>query len=236
MERAIAYKLPIEYLYRGTFVKSPGDMQPSYVHLFDLQVSRVNIIGTVTEILGTETLSGFILDDGTGQIHARAFDDKRYLLEPVSVGSLVCVIGRMREYNDTLYVQVEVVKTLDTLLWLQLRKKEQESLLKIYNPDNKKLPESSSVVSVRSIPEGASSQSVVVSEELVSDVIEDVSGDDLSAELLRFIDAYDSGTGVTYELIAEKKGIDIQVVEEAVFDLIKGGDVFEVSPGRLKLT
>ena len=85
-------------------------------------MSRVNIIGTIIEAGGL-----FRLDDGTGNVILRRFEKP---VPDLTVGDLVLVVGRPREYNDERYLMIECLQRLENHAWLQVRRKELELRVK----------------------------------------------------------------------------------------------------------
>lgn len=83
-------------------------------------VNRVNVIGTVVSFQPDENM--LMLDDGTGTIAVQWFEGSQV----VSVGDLVLLIGRVREFNER-YVFPEILRRIDTK-WLEVRKKELERM------------------------------------------------------------------------------------------------------------
>jgi hypothetical protein len=102
------------------FQQNPG-LTPSGVRLNRGLVSRASIIGVIIN----KTPESFFLDDSTKVIEVRSFD-----ATPVSVlasvGDVVHVIGRPREYNGQRYLVLEICKRLRDLGWIDYRKAELE--------------------------------------------------------------------------------------------------------------
>lgn len=125
-KRQVAYKVKIEHITEGNFIKNEG-WDPSFVSdNFGRKLSRVNIIATVvTEIEGEGISKNFYVDDGSSRIQARTFDDETFIPE-LSIGTLVNLIGKVRQYNDEKYLIPEVVKIIENEKWVQVRQKELE--------------------------------------------------------------------------------------------------------------
>ena len=121
IERHTAYKCAVKHLLKGRYIQKQG-WEPSYVETIIGQISRANVTGVIVGQDGP----GLILDDGTGQITLRSFEERNPLLN-VGIGSKVLVVGRPRLYNDLIYLNVELAKQIDEK-WLLLRKMELEQL------------------------------------------------------------------------------------------------------------
>lgn len=120
-ERQIAQKVSIKDLVDGQYFKEEG-WNPNYVLVDGVKVSRVNLIGTVISKEEGDNSISVVLDDGSGQISIRSFEDKKSL-EELNIGESVLIIGRPREYGER-YVLVEVLKKLDDKKWIKVRKLE----------------------------------------------------------------------------------------------------------------
>ena len=107
------------------YVKTEG-VNPNYLQINGQEISRVNIIGVVVQKSNTESYSEIIIDDGTGKISVRVFENN-FLLKNVDVGEVVLVIGRPREYLEEKYLLVEIAKKIDPL-WAKVRNLELKDL------------------------------------------------------------------------------------------------------------
>src|SRR3989338_11716391 len=99
--RQTAYKVWLASLLNGKYVRREGEWEPNYVEVKDLQVSRVNVIGTVVEkfISNDNSYASITLDDGSATIRLKTFKEDNKLLESLSPGTLVLTIARVKEYN-----------------------------------------------------------------------------------------------------------------------------------------
>lgn len=109
------------------FPGSKEDMRPSYIITpLGERISRVNIIATVTEKFLSDdgNYSSITIDDGTEAIRVKAFKETVPLLMGIEPGSLVLVIGKVKEFNGELYINGEVVKKDIDVNFESLRKLE----------------------------------------------------------------------------------------------------------------
>ncbi|MDO8660656.1 MAG: hypothetical protein Q7K43_02085 [Candidatus Woesearchaeota archaeon] len=127
IKRQIAIKTRITRILQGQFIKENEDI-PNHVLLPDgTRISRVNIFATIVQ---ADTSSGYpalLLDDGTGTIMARAFEQSPQL-QSHTAGEIVLFIGRIREFGKERYLIPEALKKIDQA-WTLVRAKELESLI-----------------------------------------------------------------------------------------------------------
>ena len=127
IKRATAYKLWIKDIVSSRFITPETAEESPYLEVKTLKVSRVNIIATTVLIYKSEdgNYSNLTLDDGSGEaIRIKAWREDTKLLEKVKVGDLVNVIGRVRMFNNEVYILPEIVKLLDDASWGKLRRLE----------------------------------------------------------------------------------------------------------------
>ena len=144
-QRATAYKLHIKDILSSEFVAKEGE--PSYILINGKQVSRVRVMGTiVNKFTNDEKKSGgIVVDDGTDVITARGWENEFHLIDKSVIGQLVDVIGKVRKYNDDVYLTPEVVKIVkpDWLVVRQLELKKDKVILEpevtVKNPKPKEV-------------------------------------------------------------------------------------------------
>ena len=114
-QRQVAYKIIISSILNSAVV----DGQISFN---ENKIARVNVIAYSVYKPENDKLS-MIIDDGTGKINLRAFENTA-LFDSINVGDVVLVVGRIREFNNERYVMPEIVKRLENIEWINLRKLE----------------------------------------------------------------------------------------------------------------
>ena len=124
-QRQVAYKVRISDLLAGFMTKD--DVSAGYIKLNGLNVSRVNIIATVVFKSEETNYSSAGIDDGTGRISLKSFENK-LIFSNVDVGDPVLVVGKIRQYNDEKYIIPEIMKKIDAR-WMNLRKLELEKII-----------------------------------------------------------------------------------------------------------
>lgn len=89
------------------------------------QVSRLNVIATVVFKFKSDdgNYMAVILDDGTETIRLKCWREDTVLLQDLNIGDIILVIGRLKEYNNELYINPEIVKKLEPN-WELLRRVE----------------------------------------------------------------------------------------------------------------
>ncbi len=108
-QRHTAYKLTIKDIVSNPYVQREGEVD--YVKVGDLQVARARILATIVNKMTFDNKSGFlVLDDGTETIRVRAWEDNFELIDNAVIGDLIEVIGRIRQYNDEVYMTPEIIK------------------------------------------------------------------------------------------------------------------------------
>jgi RPA family protein len=122
-KRQIAYKVRIKDMITGNYIKEDG-WEPNHVLLGNqLKVSRVNIIGTVVDKSANNGFQSMLLDDGSGKISVRFFQEFG-LAKGIDIGNIVLMIGRIREYGPERYIVPEILKKIEDKKWAAIRKLE----------------------------------------------------------------------------------------------------------------
>ena len=122
-KRLVARKIWIKEVLNSRYIKEEG-LRPNYILTQeDKKVSRINLIGVVVMLDIGQGSSNFLIDDGTGKITVRLFEENEEI-KKINVGDVVIIIGRPREYGGEIYVLPEIFKKLDAISWLEVRKLE----------------------------------------------------------------------------------------------------------------
>lgn len=122
-QRATAYKTMVRNVLSSEYVAKEGE--GAHIILNGKQASRVRLLATiVNKFTNDEKKSGtLIIDDGTEVMSVRGWEGEYDTICKASVGALVDIVGRVRKYNDDIYVIPEVIKPVEPD-WLVLRKLE----------------------------------------------------------------------------------------------------------------
>jgi len=168
--------------------------------------SRVNLLAVV---VGKEE-SGLTLDDGTGQISGRLFE-KIEQLSNIQIGSVVLIIGRPREYNNKIYLTLEIVKNIDPG-WIAYRKKELTLVEKIRTLND--LPK-------------------LEKKALEPEIIENTSTLGSKEKVAKLIKELDKGDGASINDVV--KFSKISNGEDIISDMMMRGEIYESKAGHIRL-
>lgn len=220
-KRQIAYKIMIGDLLKGKYVKQEG-WEPNYVKIGEKEISRVNLLGVVISKSDFEGYASGNIDDSSGSILMRSFEDKT-IFEKINIGDAIQVIGKVREYNNQIFVIPEIIKKVDNPAWIEVRKKE----LNISGP-------------ITSQPLANEEEKEDILEPQIKQVIEEQVLDEetpspqtTSENIVEIIRKLDKGDGADHDDVLKKIGTPN--AEKIVSNLLMEGEIFEVSPGMLKV-
>ncbi len=210
IQRLVAKKIWISNLAGAPYVKKEG-FEPNYVEVNGNQISRVNVIATVVSKFVSEdgNYAALTLDDGTDTIRAKAFGPDVLKIKNVEVGKLVLFIGKVREYNDELYLSPEVIKEIDNPNWLIVRQLELGEPKVITKSDEPKAEQ--------------------------KEEVEEMTIENPTDKVIELIKELDNGEGAEIEKIIEKMGLDETEVKNIIVGILKSGDIFEPRKGKLKV-
>lgn len=218
--RNTAYKVWIADLLSRAYFKGEGQFDAGYVDIKNKKVSRVNLISGVVDKFSGDNYSYLTLDDGSGSVQVKAWEEATKLFLDVDVGDLVLVIGKVKQYGGSVYVVPEVVRKIGNPLWLRLRKLE---LVKEYGD----------VARVDKVASGEfnedSNAVLTVVEEKVQDKLP------MSREvILSLVESLDSGDGADLEKVVDESRI--AEAREVIQELVQEGEIFELHSGKLRIT
>ena len=240
-KRQTAFKARISDIASGKYVKEEG-WQPNYVVTQSgRKVSRVNLAAVVISPPTDET--GFMnaqVDDGSGSISIRVFDNPK-LLQGINIGDLLFVIGRPRQYGSETYVLAEIARKIEDKRWMELRKLELEK-----EGGKETGGEAVSIEDLKQEPKAepqkpVETETITVEEEVVGDALsapkkiekpEEKAGPTLPEKVYALIKELDAGSGADFEGVVAKAG---ENSEKIIKSLLMEGEIFEVSPGKLKV-
>ena len=218
--RQVAYKVRIGDLLRGEYVEQEG-WQPNYIRVGEKHISRANIIATIIDTQPGASFGSVTVDDGSGALQVRAFNEDSVKLGQLNVGDVVIIIGRPRRYGNQIFISYEIVRNLDPL-WLKVRQKELGDTPIITNGV-------STQPVVASVQNNGSVQTETVQGEPVKDINED------RKKVLELIRNMDEGNGSDVDGVITKSGLTQQEAESILEDLIKAGEIYENIAGKVKL-
>ena len=204
-KRQTAYKVRVRDILNSKYTKTEGSAS-NYLEMNEKKISRVNVVGVIVQKLGLDNYKTIMIDDGTGRISTRVFEEN-VLLDKVDVGDIVLIIGRPREFSSEKYIIIETIKKINPI-WAKVRKLEFEKNV---------------------IKDGVFSNRVTSNNENITEEIVDLTPTNKIVKLIR---EFDKGNGVSIEELSSK---NIKDMDKIIDMLLKGGDIFEVRPGKLKV-
>ncbi len=219
------------------FAGSKESMKPSYVVTsFGQKISRVNLIGTVTEKFVSEDgrYAAVVLDDGSGVVRVKNFGEGVRMIDSVEVGDCIVVVGKVREYNGEVYVNGDIVKKLDSANYESLRK------LEVLNRiiDEKRIAGQIKILANQMREDELKvyvKNNFGFDEESLKTILESKSEEkDYKPTVMSIIEKLDSGSGVEVKRIFEVAVLEENMVERAINELLESGDLFEPIPGMLR--
>ncbi|MFW6024803.1 MAG: hypothetical protein ACOCRX_00530 [Candidatus Woesearchaeota archaeon] len=247
MEIEGAVILSIKDIKNSNFIHSEDFNSPSHIVYNGLNISEINVLGVVVN----KSNNSITIEDGTGNIEIRFFDDDK--IDSLNISDTVLSIARPRRYNEKLYLSPRIVKKIEDEKMLKLRKTKKEFfslwLDKISKEENKTSNDKDSnkkedknkiEVNKETIKNEDNEKETIdfdleddESDKEVSsqakDAIEESNG---KKELLQYIKKNDPGDGADYEKIIDEFGMEI---DDKLNKLLEEGDIFEVRAGKYKV-
>lgn len=246
-KRMVAKKVRICDITNGKYASgSRESREPSYVITpLGEKVSRLNVIATVTDKFASEdgNYSSITIDDGTDAIRAKAFGEDAEIFEPLKKGELVVVVGKVKEYQNEIYVNAEIARAvepnyealrrLELLEQISERKKIVDNLRKIKSRmEETAETEADKAAANSQLKEYAKKMGI---EEEALEVILESREPDYKPALLDIISSLDEGSGVEILKIFEISKLPESVIERAIDELLREGEIFEPSPGKFRV-
>jgi len=228
-ERQTAYKVSIGLLLSSkiSFTEERFD----HLDINGKKVMRVSLVANIIEkyVSDNKPYATFTLDDGTGQIRAKFFEDIN-LLEDINVGDTVLLVGWLRHFNDELYLQPEIVKKLD-VRWIIARKLELErdygrNVMQIQQPRQEM---------EQSFPRANEyNEEVTVHEEKIEMSKEEKPKKEhnLKDDILDLVTK--NNEGIDIEKIILSLNYPVAEINSAITELIEEGKIYEPQPGRIR--
>ncbi len=233
MERETAVKLEVRDVVEGRFVRS-GSKEANYVLTRQgVRAGRVRLMGVVVSKFVSEDgkFASVTLDDGTETIAVRAFREVEPLLK-LRVGDTVDVIGKPREYEGEVYVLAECAWRVDDPNWELVRR------LEIALQKHAHAPGAPEPVPHAEQEEPAPLEEPEVTEESVEVVEESVEEAEAEVEpkmkVLSLIEELDDGEGVKYITLLRESGLEEEVLESVLNELLGDGEIYEPKIGRFR--
>ena len=191
--RQIAYKVPINQLLNNEFIQQEG-WNPSYIQIKEKKISRINLIAIVIDKQISQNLGTVTLDDSTGKIQARVFNEETKKLENINIGDPILLIGKPRKFNDSLFITIEIVKKIDHL-WMKIRKQELEKEFDFKEKESTPVINSSGDKILQLIKSIDSGEGVSISELTSKSRINEKQIEEVLSELIKLGEIYEPKPG-----------------------------------------
>jgi RPA family protein len=244
-KRLTAIKSDIKSITSGKYVMQEG-FSPNYVLTQSgRKLSRVRVLGTIVDKFMSETgkFGSVTIDDGTDTIRAKVFNALS-LLDNVEVGHIVDVFGKVREYQEEIFLIPEIISQKD-IKWEILRSLELKKEMEKWGEKRKQILAVQKETSDLDELKKAMKERYGISEDDVESAVEsqEISGDQAAPEenlgkskdsIMKIIQELDKGTGAEYSEILEKSGLSEEAVDSAINELLGEGSCFEPKPGRIR--
>ncbi len=238
-KRLTAVKIKISDIMNGEYKVEEG-FTPNYILTKNgRKVSRVRILGTIVSVFESEDgqFNSVTLDDGMDTIRVKTFKGMK-ILKNLSIGNVVDVVGRVREYNGEIYIIPEIVHKIDdpnfeTLRMLEIVKSEEEWKKKVELVKKFKGKMGDDLAKYLVEHYGFADGEV---ESILSTLDEkkEEKKENHEAEIIKVIEELDEGEGASYSDIIAKSGLPENVVDGVINQLLMDGICFEPRPGRIK--
>jgi len=241
--RSTAYKLKIEDLVRGRYVRSPEGTEPSYLLTpWGQHIPRARVLGTIVDkfVRDDQGYATLRLDDGSETISLRAWREGVPELARFEVGDLIDVVGRVREFEGENYLVPELIIRVDDPNWelvreLEILRARREALAEGIRPQPKQKaelePRQLQIELPQGIPEAGPTVETI--EEVEAPPLPEVP-DETKKQVILAIEKLDRGNGVAPADIAVELDLRLPEIEDALRVLIVDGEIFEPRAGRFR--
>ncbi|MFH0701907.1 MAG: OB-fold nucleic acid binding domain-containing protein [Candidatus Woesearchaeota archaeon] len=223
--RQTAVKITLGEVAQGRYVQEEDAL--NYLLTFDQrQIYRLNVVGIIVHLQKQGNITNLWLEDGTGKLIVRFFEENKILKE-LNPGDIVLVVGRLRQYNQEKYLSSEIVKKVDAS-WLKLRKEELKEKFALIL-ETKPLEEVISAALPEVKPLSLPTEEEIIEEEVIDDTKEILP----TQKILLIIKEKDKGEGVLVEEILHCSFLND--TEKLIEKMLEKGDIFQNLPGRVKV-
>lgn len=107
-ERMVAIRASIADIVNGSYGDDNG---PRVVSPDGVELRRVLLVGNIIDqVTGNNNYASITIDDGTEIIRAKAWGAEADMLKRVSGNILAIVVGKVREYENEVYIVPEIVR------------------------------------------------------------------------------------------------------------------------------
>ncbi len=198
MQRQVAFRLNIKDVIQNP-IKREGNL--TYIELDGKKIIRVCLMGTIVSKFVSEDQNyvSITIDDSTDTIRIKLWRTDDNLIDrmiDLKIGDLIDVVGRIREYDDEVYIYPEAVVKVEDPNAFIARKLEIKELRKILPKIKQEFEEAKPLTALDLIKKGFKTI-----EEMKAN--SNLSGEELKSQILKLMESgeiYEPKKGV-YELV-----------------------------------
>ena len=232
MLRKEAKKVFIAEILKGKFVPADVEAKRGAYVITSLgeKVSRVNLVGTVIDKFEGSNFVELKIDDGSDSIKIRAFNDFERLYE-IEPGDLVNVIGKIREFNDEIYINAEIVRKVNFAVEIFRKFEICERILErksIVDEIRRIARTTDELVAIEFAKEKYGFETEVTKQILAPQKI------DYTEKIFELIKNLEGENGIELSEIFEISDLPENIIEKALNELLEEGKIYEPQPGRFK--
>ena len=227
MLRKEAKKVFIAEIVRGNFTKE--DDKTYVISPFGEKIFRASIVGTIIDKFEFENYCALAIDDGSEVIRVKSFGEPD--LSSFENGDIVVAIGKIREYNNEIYLNAEIVRKISFKeeIFEKLRVLKRLLKMKKIIDEIKSISEKfDRIFAIEYAKEKYGLNEEIVEQFLIPKEI------DYSEKIFETIKNLDKGEGVGIDQIFKVSALPEKIVEDAISKLLEEGKLFEPKPGRFK--
>lgn len=238
--RPAAYKLKIEDLVRGQYIRSIEGTEPSHLLThWGQRVTRARVMGTVVDkfVREDQSYATLRLDDGSETISLRGWREGVPELNRLNVGSTVDIIGRVREFEGEVYLVPELILQVSDPNWelvreLKIIESRREALTRGVRPPT--VPTSKLEPTQLRIELPQSTPTVESTSEEEEPPLPEVP-EEIKKRVILALEKLDRGNGATPAEVSVELNLPQTQVEDALRVIMVEGGIFEPVAGRFKL-
>ncbi|RLI62553.1 MAG: hypothetical protein DRO93_00860 [Candidatus Thorarchaeota archaeon] len=230
-KRMTAIRCEVADIVNGSYDNEDG---PRVLSPYGVEMRRVVLVGFVVDQYVSEGFASITIDDSTGTIRAKGWGSDASALSSIQLGSLVLMIGKVREYEGERYIVPEIIRAVTNSNYLILHKLERlRTLLErsgvtgIEAPEESIAPESEAgLVVAAPLPADESPATAQGTEDGASSTTSTTGP--LGQQIIHFIRA--RGGPVSNDEILEHftaNGFDRNEITLKILDLLDDGTIIE---------
>jgi RPA family protein len=236
-----AYKVKIEDIVKGQFVRSAEGVEPDYlVTPWGQKINRARVMGTIVDkyVSEDQSYAALHIDDGSETIRLKLWRQDVSKVANINVGDIVDVIGRIREYGGETYLVPDVIISVSDPNWEIVRELEvlgtrKQLFREGKRPQVKKVEPQVRTLEVEVPPQVQVGRIEGEIEELEEEPLPDVP-DDVKKKVLMVFDKLDKGDGISPTDISTELNLTQDLVDDAMRVLIADGEIFEPKVGKFR--